>query len=155
MKKNYIIPILLGITGVALVYSYLKKNKGEKPEAKPFKIDVPEPEKIGEVDFNIGTDKFPMGKGARGYNVERLQIALGGMNKLPLSFKGMKPDGIFGSETEKVLEEQTGKKTVSTLQDVEKIASKNGLVKSFTKEGYTFIPKSKQNILAQIPKKPF
>jgi len=67
----------------------------------------------------------------------------------------MKPDGIFGSETEKVLEEQTGKKTVSTLQDVEKIASKNGLVKSFTKEGYTFIPKSKQNILAQIPKKPF
>jgi hypothetical protein len=137
MKKNYIIPILLGITGVALVYSYLKKNKGEKPEAKPFKIDVPEPEKIGEVDFNVGTDKFPMGKGARGYNVER------------------KPDGIFGSETEKVLEEQTGKKTVSTLQDVEKIASKNGLVKSFTKEGYTFIPKSKQNILAQIPKKPF
>lgn len=153
MKKNYILPILLGVTGIAIIYSYLKKNKKGKSDEKPsFKIEVPEPEKIGEVDFNVGSDKFPMGKGARGYNVERLQIALGGMSKLPLSFRGMKPDGIFGSETEKVLEDQTGKNTVQSLSEVEKIALKNGLVKSFTKDGYTFIPRSKQNILAQVPK---
>lgn len=155
MKKNYIIPIILGVTGIALIYSYLKKNKGGKSDGKTFTIDVPEPEKIGEADFNIGTDKFPMGSGAKGYNVQQLQIALGGKEKLPISFAKNKPDGKFGLETERVLEEQTGKKTVDSMLELEKIAQKNGLVKAFTKDGYTFVAKSKQNILAKVPSKPF
>lgn len=148
MKKNYILPILLGVAGVAFVYSYMKKKKSKGGE-KPFKIDVPEPEKIDEAQFNVGSDKFPMGKGAKGYNVKLLQQALGGKDKLPNSFKKGTPDGIFGSETESVLQAQTGKTTVASMSELESIASKNGLVKSLTPFGYTFIPKAKQNILTK------
>jgi hypothetical protein len=97
----------------------------------------------------VGSDKFPMGKGAKGYNVKLLQQALGGKDKLPNSFKKGTPDGIFGSETESVLEAQTGKTTVASMSELESIASKNGLVKSLTPFGYTFIPKAKQNILTK------
>ena len=153
MKKNYIIPILLGVAGIALVYSYIskskKKGKGVLPEPEP------KPEPIVEPKVVVGTDMFPLGTGSKGYNVQQLQIALGGKAALPISFKKGKPDGIFGLETERVLMEQTGKNNVGSISELEAIAVKNGLVKSFTKSGYTFIPKSQQNILAKVPKKPF
>lgn len=146
-KKSYLIPALLGLGGIAIIYVYFKNKKKRDIELNPikkptFNDDVVEPKVV------VGSDMFPLGVGSKGYNVEQLQIALGGKSKLPISFKKGKPDGIFGLETETLLKEQAGVKTVSSIEQLDTIASKNGLVKSFTKKGYTYIPKSKQSILA-------
>jgi len=153
MKKNNIIPILLGLVGVGLIVGYFVKNAKKKkvaPEPVPTPSPInPEP----KPKVIAGSDVFPIGSGSKGYNVKQLQVALGGKDKLPISFSKGKPDGIFGLETERVLVDQTGKNTVDSMSELEAIANKNGLVKSFTKDGYTFIEKSKQNILAKAPKK--
>jgi len=162
-NKNMGIKILGGaiaITGLYMIYAYGKKkgwfgsekkmNEEKKEEpSKKFKIDVAEPQKISEAQFNVGTDKFPMGKGARGNNVKLLQQALGGKQILPNSYKRGIADGMFGQETENALLSQTGKIVVNSMSEIEKIASKNGLVRSITTSGFEYIPKSQQNILTK------
>jgi hypothetical protein len=148
-NKNKFIPYLLGIGGIALIYFYLKGKK--KPIEKM--METPESKKVSEekVERKVitGTDLFPIGSGSKGYNVQLLQIALGGKSKLPISFKKGKPDGVFGLETERVLVAQTGKNTVDSSDELDAIATKNGLVRSLSRVGYTYIPKSQQSILAQ------
>lgn len=152
-KKNYLIPAILGIGGIAIIYFYFKGKGKKKPVLVPQ--ETPDVSKVSEQKAEkkvvVGSDLFPLGSGSKGYNVQQLQIALGGKSKLPISFKKGKPDGIFGLETERALTDQTGKNTVDSMSELDSIASKNGLVKSFSKLGYTYIPKSQQSILAQSP----
>lgn len=149
MKKNglKIVAALIGVAGAYFIYRYIKGNKkslSETPKKGGYVIDVPPPEKISEVQFNVGTDKFPLGKGSRGANVVLLQQAL----------MGLVTDGIFGSKTEAALVAQTGKKSVASQKEILAIASKNGLgYKMDSKGNITFIPKSEQNILIKDPSK--
>ncbi len=149
MKKNglKIVAALIGVAGAYFIYRYIKGNK--KSSSEPIKkggfvIEVPPPEKISEVQFNVGTDKFPLGKGSRGNNVKLLQQAL----------TGLVVDGIFGSKTESALASKTGKKSVSSQNEILAIASSNGLgYKMDSRGNITFIPKSEQNILIKDPSK--
>ena len=143
MKKNglKIVAALIGVAGAYFIYRYIKGNKKssiEPPKKGGYVIDVPPPEKISEVQFNVGTDKFPLGKGSRGSNVVLLQQAL----------MGLVTDGIFGSKTEAALVSQTAKKSVASQNEIIAIANKNGLgYKMDSRGNLTFIPKSEQNIL--------
>lgn len=142
MKKNAlkIVAAIIGAAGVYLVYKYIKGNKkASEVEKKPsYIISVPEPQKINQQQFNIGTDKYPLAKGSKGYNVGLLQQAL----------LGLTIDNDFGSKTEAALVAQTGKKSVASQTEVLTIASKNGMGYKMESNGkIVLIPKSQQNIL--------
>ena len=143
MKNNplKIVTILIGIAGAYFIYRYIKGNKNssnESPKKKDYSIDVPPPEKISEVQFNVGTGKFPLGKGSKGSNVVLLQQAL----------MGLVVDGIFGSQTEAALIAQTGKKSVASANEIIAIANKNGFGYKMDNKGkIVLIPKNQQNIL--------
>jgi hypothetical protein len=147
MKKNglKIVAALIGVAGAYFIYRYIKGNK--KSSSEPIKkggfvIDVPPPEKISEVQFNVGTDKFPLGKGSRGSNVVLLQQAL----------TKLSTDGIFGNLTEAALFAQTGKKSVASANEIIAIANKNGFGYKMDSNGkIVLIPKSQQNILIKDP----
>jgi hypothetical protein len=147
MKKNAlkIVAAIIGVAGAYFIYRYIKGNKNssnESPKKKDYSIDVPPPEKISEVQFNVGTDKFPLGKGSKGNNVKLLQQAL----------MGLKVDGIFGSLTEAALVKATGKNTIVSLNEIKAVAQKNGLGFVMTSNGIgKFVPKSQVPVIQKSP----
>jgi len=142
MKKNglKIVAALIGVAGAYFIYRYIKGNKKDNEVVKKpsYIITVPEPTKINEQQFNIGTDNYPLAKGSVGNNVKLLQQSL----------TGLVVDGIFGSKTEAALSSKTGKKSVASQKEVLAIASSNGLGYKMDSSGkIILIPKSEQNIL--------
>lgn len=147
MKKNAlkVVAAIIGVAGAYFIYRYIKGNKkssSEPPKKGGYIIDVPAPEKISEVQFNVGTDKFPLGKGSRGNNVKLLQQAL----------TNLSVDGIFGNLTEAALVKATGKKSVASLIEIKEIGKKNGLGFVMTSSGVgKFVPQSQVPLISQSP----
>jgi peptidoglycan hydrolase-like protein with peptidoglycan-binding domain len=155
IKTMNLLSIAVGLVGVYFIYDFGKKQgwfekkKKSPPPTKEEDKKSPTPTKVEEKKKDAIFDNFLIAKGSKGNDVKLLQQALGGKQKLPNSYKKGFADGIFGQETENVLKSQTGKIVVNSMSEIDKIASKNGLVKSMTTFGYEYIPKSQQNILAK------
>jgi hypothetical protein len=147
MKKNglKVVAAIIGVAGAYFIYRYIsgnKKSTQETPKKEGYIIDVPPPVKISEVQFNVGTDKFPLGKGSRGNNVKLLQQAL----------TKLKVDGIFGSLTEAALVKATSKNTIGSLNEIKLVAKKNGLGFVMTSDGVgKFVPEAEVSILQNTP----
>ena len=145
MKKNglKIVAALIVAVGAYLVYRYIRQNKkaNEVVKKPSYVISVPEPTKITEQQYNVGTDRYPLANGSRGYNVKLLQQALK---------SGLVEDGIFGSKTEAALLAKTGKKSIATEKDVKNIATSNGFGFKIDSSGrLALVPQAEQNILYQ------
>lgn len=147
MKKNglKVVAAIIGVAGAYFIYRYIRGNRKssqQTPKKGGYIIDVPTPEKMTEVQFNVGTNKFPLGKGSRGNNVKLLQQAL----------TKLKVDGIFGSLTEAALVKATSKNTIGSLNEIKLVAKKNGLGFVMTSDGVgKFVPEAEVSILQKTP----
>jgi hypothetical protein len=103
MNKKYIIPAI--ILGVGLILLF--RNRAS---AQPTSLPT-----------GGQSDSFPLGKGSRGANVTRLQLAI--LNKDSKALPKFGADGIFGAETEAAAMKLLGKSSGITESDVQKLLS--------------------------------
>jgi hypothetical protein len=114
--KKYLLPIALGIVGIYYIIRSLKKTDSVMDSQ-------------GNVDTSSGggtsapASTFPLKKGSKGALVQRLQLAIG-VSNLPK----FGADGDFGTETQNALKAVTGKTQVNSLDEIDAIAAKRGLI---------------------------